>query len=208
MANSASSLFCIIKNYLLTSKQFLAKQAKMTVTQLACVLHKSKIQQEEGNRLRTEYFKTRLVKVVNSDNWIRHCMLGRVVQWQSACPRTKRSAVQPSATTSCCEGELFTYIQLLLLILASCYRRGPLNRERNAQQKQTDKIPYNRLHVHCITYTHGCKIVREKSISYCSLALFAQMHCFLQIFEILKSSGFKHGKLFSAKFYDTGSRSV
>ena len=46
---------------------------------------------------------------------------GRIAQWQSACPRTKKSTVQASATTSCCEGELFIYIQLLLVILASCY---------------------------------------------------------------------------------------
>ena len=32
-----------------------------------------------------------------------------------------RVLAQVSATASCCEGELFTYIQLLLLILASCY---------------------------------------------------------------------------------------
>ena len=47
-------------------------------------------------------------------------MGGRVAQWQGACPRTKKSAVQASTTASCCEGELFTYIQLLLFVLASC----------------------------------------------------------------------------------------
>ena len=66
---------------------------------------------------------------------------GKIAQWQSACSRTKKSAVQVSATASCCGGELFTYIQLMLLILASRYC-SPLNRERNAQQKQTnvDKV--------------------------------------------------------------------
>ena len=35
---------------------------------------------------------------------------GRVAQWRSACPRTKRSAVQDSTTASGCADELFTYI--------------------------------------------------------------------------------------------------
>ena len=43
---------------------------------------------------------------------------------------TKKSSVQASATASRCGGEI------LLLILASCYW-GTLNREQNAQQKQT-----------------------------------------------------------------------
>ena len=54
---------------------------------------------------------------------------GRIAQWQSRCPSSKKSAVQPSTTASGCGGELFTYIQLLLLKLVSCYR-GPLNREQ------------------------------------------------------------------------------
>ena len=45
---------------------------------------------------------------------------GRIAQWQNACPRAKKSAVQASATASCCGGELFTNIQHLLYILASC----------------------------------------------------------------------------------------
>ena len=56
-------------------------------------------------------------------------MGSRVTHWQSACLRTKRSAVQASATAPCCGGELFTYIQLLLLL-------RPVKRERNSQQKQ------------------------------------------------------------------------
>ena len=35
---------------------------------------------------------------------------GRIAQWYSACPKTKKSAVQASATASCCGVELFTYI--------------------------------------------------------------------------------------------------
>ena len=35
---------------------------------------------------------------------------GKIAQWWSACPRAKKSVVQASATTSCCGGELFTYI--------------------------------------------------------------------------------------------------
>ena len=49
--------------------------------------------------------------------WVTGQLSGR----ESAYPRTKKSVVQASTTVSCCEGELYTYIQLLLLILASCY---------------------------------------------------------------------------------------
>ena len=35
---------------------------------------------------------------------------GRIAQWWSARPRTKKSAVQASTTASGCGGELFTYI--------------------------------------------------------------------------------------------------
>ena len=35
---------------------------------------------------------------------------GRIARWWTAWPRTKMSAVQVSATASCCGGELFTYI--------------------------------------------------------------------------------------------------
>ena len=48
-------------------------------------------------------------------------MGGRIAQWWTAYPKTKKSAVQASAMASCCGGELFTYIYLLLLILASFY---------------------------------------------------------------------------------------
>ena len=47
-----------------------------------------------------------------------HWQNGSVVE---CLPRIRKSAVQVSTTASCCGGELFTYIQLLLLILASCY---------------------------------------------------------------------------------------
>ena len=46
----------------------------------------------------------------------------RIAKWQSACQKTKKSAVQVSTTAPCYEGELFTYIQLLPLILASSQR--------------------------------------------------------------------------------------
>ena len=50
-----------------------------------------------------------------------------VAQWQRACPKTKKSAVQASAMTFCCdESELFTYIQLLQFILASSQRTLPM----------------------------------------------------------------------------------
>ena len=35
---------------------------------------------------------------------------GRIAQWQSACPRTKKSVVRASTTAPCCGGELFTYM--------------------------------------------------------------------------------------------------
>ena len=34
----------------------------------------------------------------------------KIAQWESACTKTKRSAVQASSTASCYRGELFTYI--------------------------------------------------------------------------------------------------
>ena len=37
-------------------------------------------------------------------------MGGRIGQWWNACPKTKKSAVQVSATASGCGSELFTYI--------------------------------------------------------------------------------------------------
>ena len=58
---------------------------------------------------------------------------GRIVQWQTACPRTKKSAVQASAMASCCGGVTpAVHISIMLL--------RPGKWERNAQQKQQTNV--------------------------------------------------------------------
>ena len=69
---------------------------------------------------------------------------GRIVQWQSACPKTRKSAVQVFTTASCCGGELFTYIHLASAAHISIMLLRPVKQgaKCTAETTNTYKLTY------------------------------------------------------------------
>ena len=100
------------------------------------------------------------------------CKDDKVAQWQRACPRTEKSAVQVTTTASCCVGELFTYIQLLLLISIMLLR--PVKQAANSQEKQ-HATKQTKRHILYILY-----LIRDR-INGCYSLLISQTHKLLEI---------------------------
>ena len=72
---------------------------------------------------------------------------GRIAQWQSAC---LRSAVQASATASCCGRELFTYIYIApaghisIMLLRPVKQRAQCTAETTNKQKSLPLLAYEK----------------------------------------------------------------
>ena len=76
-----------------------------------------------------------IVPTLQTELWELNAFIGgSIAQWQSACPRTKKSAVQASATAPCYGGELFIYIYPLLLILAPRQIESAMRSRNNKKQ--------------------------------------------------------------------------